>query len=104
MDTVKKAVRLQQQAARKRLLAPDYDPIREDCDLGEARLMDRQAIALLTPAKPLQDGAGGEIVPPMSLGLPGLENALQRPNMLSLEASIQRTELADKSGVFELAI
>ena len=104
MDKVKKAVRLQQQAARKRLLAPDYDPIREDCDLGEARLMDRQAIALLTPAKPLQEGAGGEIVPPEGLGLTGLKSTLKSPDNLALEATIQRTDLADKAGVFELAI
>ena len=96
-------LRLREKAARKRLNV-SYDPIRADFDLNEADSMDRQAMALLTPAQGLQEGAGGEIVPPMSLGLPGLENALPRPNMLSLEASIQRTELADKAGVFELAI
>ena len=96
-------LRLREKAVRKRLNV-SYDPIRADFDLNEADSMDRQAMALLTPAKPLQEGAGGEIVPPTTLGLPGLEYALQRPNMLSVEASIQRTELADKAGVFELAI
>ena len=96
-------LRLREKAARKRLNV-SYDPIRADFDLNEADSMDRQATALITPAQRLQEGAGGEIVPPMSLGLPGLENALQRPNTLSLEASIQRTDLADKAGVFELAI
>ena len=96
-------LRLREKAARKRLNV-SYDPIRADFDLNEADSMDRQAMALLTPAQGLQEGAGGEIVPPTTLGLPGLESALQRPNMLSVEASIQRTELADKAGVFELAI
>ena len=100
----KKAIQLKQASQRKRAYAPDYDPIREDCDLGEARLMDRQAIALLTPAKPLQEGAGGEIVPPEGLGLTGLESTLKSPDNLALEATIQRTDLADKAGVFELAI
>ena len=86
----KRAIQLKQAAQRKRAYAPDYDAIRQDCDLREADSMDRQAMALLNSTQGLQEGAGGEIVPPRTLGLPGLESALQRPNMLSVEASIQR--------------
>jgi len=104
MAAAKEAIRLRQAAQRKRLLAPAYDPIRESCDIGEANTLERQANSLLTPLKPLKTGSGGEIRPPMTLGMAGLEEALQRPDMLSLEATIQRTDLADKAGVFELAI
>ena len=38
------------------------------------------------------------------LRMPGLENALKSPDNLSLEGTIKRTDLADKAGVFELAI
>ena len=100
----KDAIRLRQAAQRKRLHAPAYDPIRQSCDIGEANALEHQANSLLTPTEPLKTGLGGEISPPMTLGMAGLEDALQRPDMLSLEATIQRTELADKAGVFELAI
>ena len=100
----KEAIHLRQAAKRKRLLAPAYDPIRQSCDIGEAIALEHQAHSLLTPPEPLKTGLGGEISPPMSLGMAGLEDALQRPDMLSLGATIQRTDLADKAGVFELAI
>ena len=98
------ATRLFQSAQRKRLLAPENDPIRADMDNQEARYLEQQATSLLTPTSPLKTGSGGKICPPMALGMPGLEHALQRPDILSLEAAIQRTALADKAGVFELAI
>lgn len=103
MSSAKEAIRLRQAAHRKRLLAPSYDPIRADMDHREARDLERQAASLLTPAKPLKKGAGDEIIPPKELGMPGLEDALQRPDLLSLDATIQRTDLADKAGVLELA-
>jgi hypothetical protein len=104
MSTAKEGIRLRQAAQRKRLLAPAYDPIRQSCDIGEANALQNQAQSLLTPPEPLKTGLGGEISPPMALGMAGLEDALQKPDMLSLEATVQRTELADKAGVFELAI
>lgn len=104
MSSAKQGIHLRQKAQKKRLLAPAYDPIREDCDLGEARLMERDATTLLVPPNPLRRGAGGEIIPPKGLCLTGLESTLKTPDMLSLEATIQRTDLADKAGVFELAI
>ena len=104
MAVAKEAIRLRHAGQRKRLLAPAYDPIRESCDIGEANTLELQANSLLAPPEPLKTGAGGEICPPMTLGMAGLEDALQTPDMLSLEASIQRTDLAEKAGVFELAV
>ena len=104
MSSAKQGILLRQQAQKKRLLAPAYDPIREDCDLGEAKLIESEGSALLTPLEPLKTGSGGEIIPPEGMGLNGLESTLKTPDNLALEATIQRTDLADKAGVFELAI
>jgi len=104
MSSAKEGIRLRQEAQRKRLLAPDYDPIRHYCDIGEANALENQANCLLAPSKPLKNGTGNEIFPPMSANMPGLENALQRPDMVDLEASIQRTGLVERAGVFELAL
>ena len=98
------AIRLRQAAQRKRVYASETDPIHHACDMGEARDLDRQATALLIPQKPLKRGLGDEIIPPEGLGLTGLESTLKTPDNLALEATIQRTDLADKAGVFELAI
>ncbi len=98
------AIRLRQHAAHKRLYAPPYDPIRADCDIQEARILDKEADRLLTPLKPLRNGVGREVIPPEGVGMPGLEYALKSPDNLSLEGTIKRTDLADKAGVFELAI
>lgn len=104
MNDVQRAIRLQFAADRKRLNAPHYDEIRADCDLREASALENQARGMLMPREALQKGAGGEIVPPASLGAPGLENALQSPDNLALEATVQRADLADAAGVFELAL
>lgn len=104
MAIAKQAIHLQEQARLKLLNAPSYDPVRADFDRQEARLMNRRATALLTPSEPLRAALGGEIFPPEGLGLTGLETALKSPDMLSVEATIQRTALADRAGVFELAI
>ena len=102
--TTRQAINLKQNAQRLRVLAPSYDPIRADANHQQAALMDREAMALMTPPKPLKTGLGDEIIPAMSQGYPGLENALTSPDLLNLEATIQRTDLADKAGVFDLAI
>ena len=98
------AIKLKEQSLKKRVHASTTDPIRRECDLGEASLLDKQSIALITPPKPLKRGAGGEIIPPVDLGLSGLELSLKEPDLLDAEVSIKRTDLADKAGVFEMAI
>ena len=104
MRIVSQALKMQRDAQRRRVLAPDYDPVRRDFDLGLADEMDREAQALLTPREPLQTGLGGEIIPPVEEGLPGLELALQKPDLLSLGASEQRAQLLEQNKVLELGI
>ena len=104
MGNVRKALKMQRDAQRRRVLAPEYDTVRRDFDLGLADEMDREAQALLTPPEPLQTGLGGEIVPPVEDGLPGLELTLQRADLLNLEASVQRSSLIERAGVLELGI
>ena len=100
----KEAIRLQTKAFKNRLMAPEYDPVRYDMAYQEARDLERQSLALIKPSVTLAKGLGGEIIPPITKGMAGLENALKSPDLLNLEASIQRTELADKAGVFDLAL
>ena len=87
MNQTGDAIKLQRDAQRLRALAPEYDPVRCDFDLGLAYEMEREAQALLIPEHPLQAGLGGEIIPPMKDGLTGLESALQMPDLLNLEAN-----------------
>lgn len=98
------AEKLKQAADRKRLMAPKYDSIRYKMTCAEAEDMALDASKMLTPAETLQKGSGGEIVPPYALGMSGLELALKEPDLLDAEVTIKRTDLADKAGVFELAI
>jgi hypothetical protein len=98
------AIKLKEQSLKKRANASTTDPIRRECDLGEASLLDEQSIVLITPPKPLKRGAGGEIIPPEDFGLSGLELSLKEPDLLDAEVSIKRTNLADQAGVFEMAI
>ena len=97
-------IKLQEQSHRKRATASTTDPIRRDCDLGEADDLASQSMALMTPSKPPKTGLGGEMIPTIDQGLPGLELALREPDLLDVEVTIQRTQLADRAGVFEMAI
>jgi hypothetical protein len=103
-SVARNAIKLQEQSHRKRAAASTTDPIRRACDLGEANDLASQSVALMTPPEPLQRGLGGEVMPMVEQGLPGLEVALNSPNLLDAEVTIQRTQLADKAGVFEMAI
>ena len=102
--TARKAIKLGEQSLRKRVTASITDPIRRDCDLGEAYDLNSQARGLLVPSKPLKTGLGGEVIPMVDQGLPGLELALTEPDLLDVEVTIQRTQMADRAGVFEMAI
>ena len=104
MGNASKAIKLKLEGQRRRALAPEYDPVRRDFDLGVASGLEQEAQALLTPPKPLQTGLGGEIIPPMESGLPGLESVLQEPDLLNLAASEQRAHLLERNGVLELGI
>ena len=102
--TVRDAVKLREQSLRKRVAASTTDPIRRACDLGESDDLASQSMALMTPSSPLKTSFGGEVIPTVDQGLPGLELALKEPDLLDVEVTIQRTQLADRAGVFEMAL
>lgn len=104
MGPVRQALNMQRDAQRRRALAPDYDPVRRDFDLGLADELDREAQALLTPREPLKSGLGGEIIPQLEDDMPGLELALKEPDLLNLGASEQRAQLLEQNKVLELGI
>ena len=97
-------MKLREQSLRKRVAASTTDPIRRACDLGESDDLASQSMALMTPSSPLKTSFGGEVIPTVDQGLPGLELALKEPDLLDVEVTIQRTQLADRAGVFEMAI
>ena len=99
-----KAIKLRQEAKRKKLMAPSYDPIRAHFDTSVANNMLLESAELIKPYTPLNKGSGGEIVPPYDFGMSGLELALKEPDLLDAEVTIKRTDLAEKAGVFEMAI
>ena len=102
--TAKNAIKLGEQSLQKKAAASTTDPIRRACDLGEAYDLNSQARGLLVPSQPLKASLGGEVIPMVDQGLPGLELALREPDLLDVEVTIQRTQLADRAGVFEMAI
>ena len=104
MEQVSKSLKVQRNAQRLRVLAPHYDPVRHDFNLGLADEMEREAQALLIPENPLKTGLGGEIIPPIEHGLPGLESVLKEHDLLNLGASEQRAQLLERNGVLELGV
>lgn len=82
---------------------PDRNPCSNRFDLLTAEEMDTAADALLTLPVPVEQGMGGELAPPSSQGLIGQEDAVKRPDAVSLQASIERVSLADSCGIFNLA-
>jgi hypothetical protein len=102
--TSRDAIKLQEQSLRKKVLASTTDAVRRKCDLAEADDLARQSVALITPPRPLQASLAGEVIPTIDQGLPGLELVLREPDLLDVEVTIQRTQLADRAGVFEMAI
>lgn len=103
-DTVKVALKLREQSNKKRAYASMSEPVRRSCELGEASAQAEMSTEMLKPLEPLKTGAGGEIVPPLSLAYHGLEDRLKQPDLLDVDVTIKRTQLADDAGVFEMAI
>ena len=73
MNSVKASLKLSEQARKKQAHASTTDSVRRHCDLGEAAALARQSSAALPSLRPLKTGAGGEIIPPASLGTTGLK-------------------------------
>jgi hypothetical protein len=69
MDNVAKAIKLQQEAQRRRALAPSYDSVRREFDLKLADGLEGDARDLLKPDVPLESSFCGELIPPSSMGL-----------------------------------
>lgn len=102
--TARNALKLGEKSLRKRVNACTTDPIRRDCDLAEAADLEVQSKVMLSLPEPPAMSSGGEVIPTIAQALPGLELVLREPNLLDAEVTIQRTQLADRAGVFELAI
>jgi len=98
------AIKLRHIAQQKKLIANSSHSVRTEFDTAVADNMVIESLELLRPKEPLKKGSGGEIVPPFVLGMSGLELALKEPDLLDAEVTIKRTDLAEKAGVFEMAI
>lgn len=94
------AVRLRQRARD----CPDNNPMSSRLDRMDAERMEATADAVLTLPEFLERGTGGELIPPPCLDHPGLEYALNRPDAVAMDASLERLGLAESSGVFNLAL
>jgi len=98
------AIKLRHIAQQKKLIANSSHSVRTEFDIAVADNIVIKSLELLRPKEPLKKGSGGEIVPPYALGMSGLELALKEPDLLDAEVTIKRTDLAEKAGVFEMAI
>lgn len=94
-------------ARRKRKIVADYpdrNPGVNIMDLAIAEQMEKSADAMLALPEVPGRGTGGELVPPASRGLFGMAEAVREPDYVSMEASIERIELAEKCKVFNMAL
>jgi len=80
---------------------PDHNQHIDMMDLRHADLMDYDADRILVLANPPVKGVGGELAPS---NVPGQAHAVQHPDQVSLEASVERVGLADRCGVFNLGL
>jgi len=102
--TLKTAYKNELAARQKFLIATEQsDGLRTDLAKKVWEDSQRELTAARMPPEALQTGLGGEIIPPTCLGMPGLENALKTPDLLNAQATIERANLADRAGVFDLA-
>ena len=89
---VVKAIKLRQEAERKKLIAPSHNSVKAYFDTSVANNMILESVELIRPQTPLNAGTGGEIVPPYELGLSGLELALKEPDLLDAEVKDARRQ------------
>ena len=105
--TAAEAHKLKLRAQRKRKLVddlPDRNHFINMSDLAKAADMEQAADKFLAVPSPApMRGTGGELVPPSSRDLPGMEEAVREPGYVAIEASIERIGLADRCGAFNLA-
>ena len=104
MDTnVKSAIFETELSALKREQAFGPNYVKKIFDLAVAAEMYQGAVEKLRPTAHLETSSQGEIIPPRTLGMSGLELALKEPDLLDAEVTIKRSVLAEKAGVFEMA-
>jgi len=102
--TLKTAYKNELAARQKFLIATEQsDGLRTDLAKKVWEDTQRELTTARMPPEALKTGLGGEIIPPTCLGMPGLENALKKADLLNAQATIERANLADKAGVFDLA-
>lgn len=104
-QTSAQAHKLKLRAKRKRKIVddlPDRNPGINLLDLAKADDMEQAADRFLAVPTSMR-GTGGEFVPPSSRDLPGMEEAVREPDYVTIQASIERIDLADNCGVFNLA-
>lgn len=82
---------------------PPANPARSMFDLELAGNMEAAANAALMLPEGVLCGTGGEFAPPAAMDLQGIEDAVKGPDRVTLHASIERLELAEQAGVFDLA-
>lgn len=76
-------------------------------DLATADRLDREASDALTLPMGIERGAGGELIPPIAIGIDrGIvaEVLKQRPDAINLYAGMERVDLASKCGVLDMAL
>ena len=102
--TIKSAYKNELDARKKFLIAAEQtDALRADVAKKVWEDAQTDLTAARHPPEPLKTGLGGEIIPQTSASMPGLESALKTPDLLNAEATIERANLADRAGVFDLA-
>jgi len=77
--------------------------IADQMALNEAEETLAEINNFLEPKQPVVRGLGGEIVPPSDSGKDGMALTVRNEDQTSVQASIERVELADKAGVYNLA-
>jgi hypothetical protein len=106
------AMKMQLEAKRRRLAA-DYLQACGDCvgphfELAEAEQLEHEAELVLDPVMHTTGrvtvGNGGEMVIGTKPMDPFIDTVRERPDMLAIDASQQRMELADKANVLTLGI
>ncbi len=105
--TTAKAHKLKLKAQRKRQIVEDCqnrDAGRDLMDLMLADEMDASASDSLVLQEIPKRGTGGELMPPNDGNNEGMAMAVEHPTLVSLNASLDRVDLADQCGVFDMAL
>ena len=106
------AVKMHLDAQQRRLVADHMqergDRIGHRFELAEAKRLEHEAELILDPLMhctgPVTVGNGGEMAIGTKAMAPFIDTVRERPNMLAIDASRQRMELADKADALTLGL